>query len=377
MTQNWIEYEGCMAGAWRLDSFLGIQDGIAVYSSGGESGRSIVKILTLDDERVGAVRSSWAHANKCADRHLLQIYGIGEAEWDGTFVVFAVMEAPDVGVDEILAERPLSEDESRSLLAGVARVLEQLHLRGLQHGSVIPSNMHVVGSAVKLGVDTISTADENGWESDMRQLGGTLQNAMASSGKAGLLPSPFQAIATGCLGAGGRPWTAQQVLQSLSGNPLAAPARSTRQWPFVATAALVLFGILGYWAARKPVNEPAAVAVPTAVAVPAAEAVPTAEATRARRSPPPAPAPTAKSRSGWAVIAATYVSHEAAVGRAAQIAKHSPAVRTQVFTSGSGARLSYVLLGAGLTREEADKVLRTARKAGAPRDSYVTKLVEK
>ena len=358
-----------MAGAWRLDSFLGIQDGIAVYSSAGESGGSIVKILTLDDERVGAVRSSWAHATKCADSHLLQIYGIGEAEWDGTFVVFAVMEAPDVGVDEILAERPLSEDESRSLLAGVARVLEQLHLRGLQHGSVIPSNMHVVGSAVKLGVDTISMADEDGRESDMRQLGGTLQNAMASSGAAGFLPSPFQAIATGCLGAGERPWTAQQVLQSLSGNALAGPERSTRRWPFVATAAVVLFGFLGYWAAKKPVNEPAAAAVPTV------------EAMRTRITPPqapvPAPAAIAKSQSGWAVIAATYVSHEAAVGRAAQIAKHSPGVRTQVFTSGSGARLSYVLLGAGLTREEADKVLRTARRAGAPRDSYVTKLVEK
>ena len=77
------------------------------------------------------------------------------------------------------------------------------------------------------------------------------------------------------------------------------------------------------------------------------------------------------------MIAAAYVSREAAEGRAAQIAKLSPAVRTQVFTSGSGAHMSYVLLGAGLTREEADRVLRAARQAGAPHDSYVTKLMEK
>ena len=77
------------------------------------------------------------------------------------------------------------------------------------------------------------------------------------------------------------------------------------------------------------------------------------------------------------MIAAAYVSREAAEGRAAQIAKHSPSLRTHVFTSTKGTRMSYVLLGAGLTRDEAEKVLRAARQSGAPSDSYVTKLVER
>ena len=392
MTQNRIEYEGRMAGDWRLDSFLGTRDGMAVYDSSSGSGgftperKAVVKLLMLDDERSGAVRSSWEQATKCVDDHLVRVYETGEAELDGRLVIFAAMEPSDIGVEEILAGRPVSVDEARSLVAGVAGALEYLHQRGLQHGSVIPSHMHVAGDAVKLSADTISTASEDGWKSDMRQLGTTLIHAMtgvANGGNASLLPRPFQAIATGCLGAAGRPWTAHRVLQTLSGIAIADPELGTMppvvrrllpaqpapmRWPFVAMAAVVLFGILGYWGLREPAKQAAQVAsVPVAA--------PVAESTRARTVAPPAKS--AASKSGWAVIAATYVSRQAAEGRAVLIAKRSPGVRAHVFTSSSGSRMSYVLLGAGLTREEADRVLRAARQAGAPRDSYVTKLMEK
>ena len=392
MTQNRIEYEGRMAGAWRLDSFLGTRDGMAVYDSSSGSGgfmperKAVVKLLMLDDERSGAVRTSWEQATKCVDDHLLRVYETGEAELDGRLVIFAAMEPSDIGVEEILAGRPVSVDEARSLVAGVAGALEYLHRQGLQHGSVIPSHMHVAGDAVKLSADTISTAGEDGWKSDMRQLGTTLIHAMtgmANGGNASSLPRPFQAIATGCLGAAGRPWTAHRVLQTLSGIAIAGPEPGTMppvvrrlpaqpapmRWRFVATVAVVvLFGFLGYWGVSEPDKRSTPIAsVPLAA--------PVAESTRARTVAPPAKS--AASKSGWAVIAATYVSRQAAEGRAVRIAKRSPGVRAHVFTSSSGSRMSYVLLGAGLTREEADRVLRAARQAGAPRDSYVTKLVEK
>ncbi len=382
MTQNWIEYEGRVVGAWRLDSFLGIRDGMAVFESSNEDGGSIVKLLMLDDERANSIRGSWARANQFSDSHLLKVYAVGEAEWDGTIVTFAVMEKADIGVEEILAERPVSADEARSLVAGVANALDYLHQRKLQHGSVIPSQMYVVGDAVKLGVDTISAGDDGGWESDMRQLGSTLTDAMFA-GASGL-SWPFHTIAAGCLGTEEPTWTAQRVLQALAGNTIVEelpPQPTHRRWPLIATAAVVVFGVLGYWGVSEPVHRAAPVTVPPQVV--ASElvasdlvAAPVAESTRARTVTPPV-AKKAVSQSGWAVIAAAYVSREAAEGRAAQIAKHSPAVRTQVFTSSSGTRMSYVLLGAGLTRAEADRVLRVARQAGAPRDAYVTKLIEK
>ena len=73
MIQNWIEYEGRMAGAWRLDSFLGTHDGIAAYAASSGNKRSTVKIVTLEEERPAAVRSSWELAKHFSSDHLLKI----------------------------------------------------------------------------------------------------------------------------------------------------------------------------------------------------------------------------------------------------------------------------------------------------------------
>jgi len=398
MTQNWIEFEGRMAGDWRLDSYLGNRDGVAVFQSSGESGDSMVKILRLGDENAAAVRNSWTYASKSPGDHLLRVYATGEAELNGTLVFFAVMEVPDICVDEIVIDRAVSDDEARSLVAGAAGALEYLHQRGLQHGSITPAHLHVVGNVVKLGVDTIAPAVEDGWQSDMRQLGTTLIRVMAgeeNAGNASVLPRPFQAIAKGCLGTGGRPWTAHRVLQTLSGSAMADPdtspspammspaaaGHSGMRLPLVVTAAVLLAGIGGYWWMSTPAGQKAPAASLPVAAPPITTATTTTppsqvvESTRARTVSPAAKNPAMKP--GWAVIAAAYVNREAAEGRAARMARSSRALQTQVFTSSSGSKMSYVLLGSGLTRDEAEKVLRTARRAGAPRDSYVTKLGEK
>ena len=390
-----------MAGDWRLDSYLGNRDGIAVFQSSSESGNSMVKILRLGDENAAAVRNSWTYASKSPGDHLLRVYATGETELHGTLVFFAVMEVPDICVDEIVADRAVSDDEARSLVAGAAGALEYLHQRGLQHGSVTPAHLHVVGDVVKLGVDTIAPAVEDGWQSDMRQLGTTLIRVMAgaeNADNASVLPRPFQAIAKGCLGTGGRPWTAHRVLQTLSGSAMAdpetspspvmmSPAAAGHSWmrtPLVVAAAVLLVGFGGYWWMSTPAGQkaPAAslpvAAPPTTTTSPSPSPSPSpqvVESTRARTVPPAAKNPAMKP--GWAVIAAAYVNREAAEGRAARMARSSRALQTQVFTSSSGSKMSYVLLGSGLTRDEAEKVLRTARRAGAPRDSYVTKLGEK
>jgi len=76
----------------------------------------------------------------------------------------------------------------------------------------------------------------------------------------------------------------------------------------------------------------------------------------------------------WAVIAATYNSFPAAQGRAGRLAAQAPGLRPEVYPpEGSGKRY-YVVLGSGMSREEAERLLETARQKGAPRDVYVTKL---
>jgi hypothetical protein len=78
-------------------------------------------------------------------------------------------------------------------------------------------------------------------------------------------------------------------------------------------------------------------------------------------------------RSGWAVIAATYHNYDSAQGRAQQIAKRSPRLRPHVYPPAGRASLYYVVLGSGLTQQQADRLKRSARQSGAPPDTYVTK----
>jgi hypothetical protein len=422
MTLNWADYEDHVAGGWRLRSFLGFRDGRASYDSlyesdeSAEEGRVVVQVMVAGDEGADAVRASWAHASKCSEHHLLKVFEAGEAELDGTRVAYAAIERPDVEIGEVLAERPLNKDEVHALTLGAASALDCLHKHGLQHGSVTPFHMYVVGDAVKLSVDTISPVAGTGWESDMRRLGSTLVQSMtgkANPDDARSLPAPFRAIATGCLGVGGRPWTAHRVLQTLSGNALADPERvipppvtarplsterGPRRWPIAAGAAAVgILAAAGYqWmgtpsksVAQAPVPAPAQIAQSVVTPPPVAPEKPPAGAasTRARTVAPPVERPVqrqaaegqskgkAQEPSAWAVIAATYVKRDAAEKRAAKIVQRAPGLHPRVFTPRGGG-LSYIVLGSGLTRQEAENLRRTARDAGAPRDAYVTKLKE-
>src|SRR4051812_47385796 len=131
MTLNWAGYQDHVAGGWRLRSFLGFRDGRASYESTYESdepeeqeGRVVVQVMVADDEGADAVRASWEHASKCSEDHLLQVFEVGEAELDGTRVVYAAIERPEVEIGEVLAERPLNQDEVHALTLGAASALD-------------------------------------------------------------------------------------------------------------------------------------------------------------------------------------------------------------------------------------------------------------
>jgi SPOR domain len=394
MGLDWASKVGDTAGTWRLDSLISACEGRVDYAGTGNGKRAWVQLLPRREE-TRATRQSWELARQLSHDHLITLYDCGETEVDGALVDYAAFEHPDDTVGEILTGRLLDIDEARAMTSSAASALAYLHEKSLRHGAVIAPNMFIVGEAVKLGVDMIAAADGGSRESDLKQLGATLVEAMAgttSPDAARRLPKPFRAIAFGCLEPERRHWTADSVLEVLAGrskstfdfDPVLQPIRRAwetlagrRRWVIAGVAGLALAGVLLYRSVNRP---PKAVTEPVTVVAPAPRPSPATrqpapvsiEGASARKKPE---TPSA-SRGSWAVIAAAYRSYGSAQSRAQQIARKAPRLRPRVYPPAGRGNLYYVVLGSGMTQREAEVLRRNARQAGAPRDTYVTILKE-
>ncbi len=150
-----------------------------------------------------------------------------------------------------------------------------------------------------------------------------------------------------------------------TGRQIPAWARNPRLW-MMAAAALLLVVVL-VWAFSGPSKSAAKAPVVTAVAPPPVKPTaydpPIAAAT-------PAPRALAGTAAGWHVVAYTYNREAQAFGKAAQLKARHPGLDPQVFAAG-GHGPWFVALGGAMSREQAETVLRRARRDGLPRDTFV------
>jgi hypothetical protein len=195
------------------------------------------------------------------------------------------------------------------------------------------------------------------------------------------------------------------------------PASFSHAWAWIAAVAVVVVGLALFVAARsrrgeavppvaaaevqKPAmfgSEPAA-APQRSARVPEQPARVPEQSSRVPEQPaavsrqpvavPRTPAPIAQQRvaapaaarsrtvpagSSWAVIAATYGAYQGAEKRAAAIRQRWPEFEPIIYPPAGEGRRYYVVLGSGLSRDEAEGLYRRAKQAGMPRDTYVTKL---
>ena len=83
-----------------------------------------------------------------------------------------------------------------------------------------------------------------------------------------------------------------------------------------------------------------------------------------------APAARAPMQPGWHVIAYTYLHEGQAAAKAATVARQHPGLNPKVFAPAGGSPY-FVALGGGMSESEAASVLRTARRDGLPRDTFI------
>lgn len=387
MAVNWADQVGSVACGWLLESYLGVRGGGASFQGvhTTDSRRAHVLFIPLDAPDAQLRLNSWRTGAGLSSGRLLAVYETGETRIGGVALAYSAQEPVDDSLDEIRRERVLDIDEARAMSLAAVGALDYLHQRGLKHGAVDASNLFIVGEEVKLSSDTLSPADETGRRQDLVQFGALLVSALGAEAP-GALPAPFREIAEQCL----RPesgCTPSGILRVLDGSPPVKPVVLPRPrrgvWMLAGAGVLALAALAVLIATRG--DAPPLVPEPVSTAATAdkpSPAVPFGTASRATiTSTPPrgeadrvsAAAPKSTSKT-WAVIAATYKDFDAAQKRANRIGGAAKSLTPSVYPPRGQGTWYYVVFGTGMTQQEAEDLLSKARAAGAPSDSYVTKL---
>ena len=157
----WNDFEGKVVDdQYRLGRLLAPKGRSAFFAATGPRMEpvSIRLIESLNDEN--EILARWRRVRALDEEHLVRMQACGQAMIDGTHLVYAVLEPTDAELGEVLRERPLTQEEARSMAAAVLAGLEALHAAGLVHEHVEAGSVLAQGEVIKLRSDCVREAPE-------------------------------------------------------------------------------------------------------------------------------------------------------------------------------------------------------------------------
>src|SRR5947209_3742893 len=152
----WNDYEGkVLAERYTLGSLLRPEGRSALFTYvQGPGAPAIMRITeSLNDE--GEMLGTWRRLPELKQEALLSITDSGETVFDSIPLTYAVLEPTDANLDELLAERALTQAEALQVATAVAAALSSLHGADLMHGHVAANNVFAVGETVELRADCV------------------------------------------------------------------------------------------------------------------------------------------------------------------------------------------------------------------------------
>lgn len=161
-TEAWKTWEGrTVDGKFPLRRWVGGSDHSAVFLTDlGGSQKAVIKLIaaSLNSDRQLA---RWAIAAKLSHPHLIRLFEMGRCRFDGTPLLYLVMEYAEEDLSQIIPQRPLTPAEVGDMLPPVLDTLSYLHSKGLVHSRIRPSNVLAVADQLKLSTDGISSRGES------------------------------------------------------------------------------------------------------------------------------------------------------------------------------------------------------------------------
>lgn len=422
----WNDYEGKTVATFPLKKLLRPEGRSAFFTTSEPAGQPAVLRLTESLNDQDELLERWRQVTVATQPNLIKIKQFGSVAYDGVPLTYALLEAPDASLAEILVERPLTPAETLQIATAVTAALRTLHDISFIHEHIDPASVYAVGETIKLRSDCvrecIADPEFNPEElcrerrqRDIHDLGVlllrclTLEKTLTPGTR---LPAPFDQVIPHALNGS---WTLTQIADALNPPPVkplvpaevlaAARPEGAPEPAVIADSASAVFAEEDAPAQRElPLRsyeepEPSTlhpfpawarnprVWIATAVALlllfliahihsaPAEAAPPQSAATTATTpSPTPAPvataAPAPEAQPGWRVIVYTYTREAQAFAKAAAIQSRHPDLQAQVFAQNQHAPF-LVSLGGPMSRADADAMLHRARRAGLPRDSFV------
>jgi TonB family protein len=161
-TEAWKTWEGrTVDSKFPLRRWLGGSDHSAVFLTDlGGSQKAVIKLIaaSLNADRQ---LSRWAIAAKLSHPHLIRLFEMGRCRFDGTPLLYLVMEYAEEDLSQIIPQRPLTPSEVGDMLPPVLDTLSYLHSKGLVHSRIRPSNILAVSDQLKLSSDGVSSRGES------------------------------------------------------------------------------------------------------------------------------------------------------------------------------------------------------------------------
>ena len=154
--QLWTEYEGRkIAGTYTLGKLLRSEGRNGFFATADTTGKAAVIRLTEPHYDEDELLKRW---RQVADMHQANLIGIerfGKTDFDGVAITYALMEANDANLGDVLRERPLTLAETTQVARAVHGALTALHVSGMVHEHIEAVNVLAVGETVKLRSDCV------------------------------------------------------------------------------------------------------------------------------------------------------------------------------------------------------------------------------
>jgi len=154
--QLWTEYEGRkIAETYTLGKLLRSEGRNGFFATADTTGNAAVIRLTEAHYDEDELLKRWRQVADMHEANLIGIERFGQTDFDGVAITYALMEANDANLADVLRERPLTLTETMQVARAVHAALTALHASGLVHEHVEPVNVLAVGETVKLRSDCV------------------------------------------------------------------------------------------------------------------------------------------------------------------------------------------------------------------------------